>query len=306
MTRISSFTQQQGVIGQMMRAQIQVADDQRQVSTGYKADRYQGLARDTAALVSARAIESRTTQYIDLGQQIGGQVSLQDTGLSTIYDAAKSLRDSLLSSLANNSGRTIAPELESAFESGKSVLNTRYAGKYVYSGSRTDVPPFNAPDLATLSVVASPIASFFDNSQQKAEVRIDTNQVVQYGVLADDMGQTFMASVKRLGEYDAATPFSANLTTADRTMLQTELTNLDTVMDGITKLQANNGFVQKRIESVVSRHETLVTVNKQLISDISEVDMASAITKFNQDKLAVESSYNLIRQMSQINLLRYL
>lgn len=106
--------------------------------------------------------------------------------MSTVYDAAKSLRDSLLSSLANNSGRIIAPEMDSAFVSGKSVLNTKYAGKYLYSGSRTDLPPFNAPDLATLSVVASPIASFFDNSQQEEEGRIDTYQVVQYGALADD------------------------------------------------------------------------------------------------------------------------
>lgn len=76
MTRISTFTQQPGIISQMLRAQIQIVDDQRQVSTGYKADRCQGLARDTAALASAHAIESRTTQYIDLGRQIGGQVSL--------------------------------------------------------------------------------------------------------------------------------------------------------------------------------------------------------------------------------------
>jgi flagellar hook-associated protein 3 FlgL len=306
MTRISTLTQQQSIIGQMLRSQIQIADDQRQVSTGYKTDRFEGLARDTAALVSARAIESRTTQFVELGQQIAGQVSLQDTGLSTLYDAAKNLRDSLLSSLANNSGRIIAPELDSAFVSGKSVLNTRYAGKYLYSGSRTDVQPFNAVDLADLSVIASPIAGFFDNSQQKPQVRMDTNQIVEYGVLADEMGLDFMASVKRLGEYDAATPFNVSLTPADRAMLQSELTNLDAVMSGIIKLQANNGFVEKRIESIISRHETLVTVNKQLISDISEVDMAEAITRFNQDKLAVEASYNLLRQFSQLSLLNYL
>lgn len=306
MTRISTLNQQQSVIGQMLRSQIELADSQRQVSTGYKADRYEGLARDTAALVSARAIESRTTQYIELGQQINGQLSLQDTGLSTIYDAAKNLRDSLLSSLANNSGRVIVPELESAFVSGKSVLNTRYAGKYLYSGARTDVPPFNAVDLADLSVLASPIASFFYNNQQKAQVRMDQNQIVEYGVLADEMGKDFMASIKRLGEYNAATPFGVSLTPADRAILQTELTNLDAVMSGIIKLQANNGFTGKRIESIISRHESLAIVNKQLIADISEVDMAEAITRFNQDKLAVESSYNLLRQMTQISLLNFL
>ncbi len=306
MTRISTLAQQQTVVSQMLRAQTQAADSQRQVATGYKTDRFEGIARDTAALVSARAVESRTLQFIELGQQVSAQVAFQDTSLTAMYDTAKGLRDSLLHSLANNSGRTVAVDLDSAFVSGKAVLNTRYAGKYLFAGSRTDTQPFTAADLSALAAVATPVADFFQNSQQKAQVRIEQNVVIEHGILANDMGLDMMASIKRIAEHNAATPFSQVLTPADRAILQTEITNLDNVLSGIIRLQASNGFVANRIESITTRNEALETVNKQLIADISEVDMAEAISRLNQDKLSVEASYNLIRQISQLSLLDYL
>lgn len=306
MARISNLSAQQSVVSQMLRAQTQVANDQRQVATGYKTDRYEGIARDAAAFVSAQAIESRTKQFVELGKQVGAQVSLQDTSLTAIYDAAKNLRDGILNALANDSGRTIAVDLDSAFVSGKAVLNTRYAGKFLFGGSRTDVQPFSAADINALAVVATPIANFFNNSPQKPQVRIDQNVVVEYGILAGDIGLDFMASIKRMAEYNAATPIGSALTPADRALLRTELTNVENVLSGIVSLQANNGFISNRIENVTTRNESLETVNKQLIADIAEVDMAEAITRFNQDKLAVEASYNLIRQISQISLLNFL
>ena len=306
MSRISTLGQQQSLVTQMLKGQVQAAETQRQVATGNKTSSYSGIARDTAALTGARALESRTAQFVDLGKQVSAQVGLQEVNLSSLYDTAKSLRDSLLSALANNSGRTVAVDLESAFSSAKAVLNNRVGGRYLFAGSLSDIQPFNAADLNALSVVASPIASFFQNSNQKAQVRLEQNLLVEYGLLADDIGQDLMASIKRIAEYDNATPIGQYLTPADQAALQAEVTALDAAMDNITKIQAANGFAGNRIEAVNARNEELIVVNKQLIADISEVDMAEAISRLNQDKLSVEASYNLVRQLSQLSLLNFL
>lgn len=306
MSRISTLGQQQSVITQMLKSQVQAAETQRQVATGNKASSYSGIARDTAALISARALESRTTQFVDLGKQVGAQINLQEVNLSAVYDAAKSLRDGLLSGLANNSGRTVKVELENAFSSAKAALNNRAGGRYLFAGSSTDLQPFTAADLNALSAAAVPIADFFQNNDQKAQVRLEQNQVVEYGLLADDIGKDLMASIKRIAEYNNATPIGQHLTPADQTALQAEVTALDAAMDNITKLQAANGFAGNRIEAVTKRNEELIVVNKQLIADISEVDMSEAISRLNQDKLSVEASYNLVRQLSQLSLLNFL
>lgn len=306
MTRISSLAQQQALVSQMLRAQTQVAESQRQVLTGEKADRYEGITRDASALISAQAIDSRTQKFIELANQVSGQVILQDTSLNTMYETAKGLRDSILQALGNNTGRSITVDLESAFVSGKAVLNTRYAGKFLFAGTRTDLQPFSAVDVADLATVASPISSFFKNSEQKLQVRVEQNLVIEHSLLASDIGSNMMASVKRLAEYNAATPFGNVLTPADRVALQAEVTNLDNALSAIIQLQASNGFVGTRLESVTIRNQQLEVVNKQLIADLSEVDMAEAISRLNQDKLAVEASYNLVRQISQLTLLNFL
>ncbi len=306
MTRISTLAQQQALVSQMLRAQTQVAESQRQVLTGQKADRYEGIARDASALISAQAIDSRTQKFIELANQVGAQVSLQDTSLNTMYGTVKGLRDSILQALGNNTGRSISVDLDSAFVSGKAVLNTSYAGKFLFGGTRTNVQPFSAANVADLATVASPVASYFKNSPQKAQVRIEQNLAIEHGILANDVGLNMMASIKRLAEYNAATPFGNILTPADRVALQAEVTNLDNALSGIIQLQAGNGFVGTRIESVTIRNQQLEAVNKQLIADLSEVDMAEAISRLNQDKLAVEASYNLVRQISQLTLLKFL
>ncbi len=306
MTRISTYAQNQAVIAQMLRSQSQVAQTQRQVSTGEISEYYQGMARDASTLVGAKAVESRTLKFIDLGKQVINRVDFQSTGLSTMYDAADKLRQNLLNALANNSGRTVAIDVNSAFEVGKSVLNTKVNGSYLYAGSRTDIMPFSAADLADLATVANPVASYFENDTKKSQVRIDQNLVIEYGQVASEMGQDLMGSIKAMAEYNAVTPFGQYLTPADRAMIESQITFLNAAMDKIGSIEATNGIVQKRLEDIVIRHEELDVVNKRLIADVSEVDMASAISRLNQDQLAVEASYSLIRQLNKVSLLNFI
>jgi len=306
MTRISTMAQNQAVIAQMMRAQSQVAATQRQISTGEISDRYSGIARDASALVSAKAIESRTLKYIDIGKQAMARADFQAVGMNAMYDTAAKLRQDLLNALATNSGRTVALDVNAAFDTGKGLLNSKFGGRYVYAGSRTDTPPFNAADIADLATVANPVAGYFDNDGNKAQVRVDQNLVIEYGVLASDIGQDLMASVKTLAEYNAATPFSQYLTAADRAAIEAQIANLDAAMQKIGGAQAANGIVQNRLETIVIRHEDHDAVNKRLIADLSEVDMATAISRLNQDQLAVEASYSLIQQLNKISLLNFI
>lgn len=306
MTRISTLSQNQAVVLQMLRAQSQVAETQRQVSTGEIAGRYSGMARDAGALISAKAVEARTLKFIDLGRQVVNRTDFQANGLTVLYESTSRLRQSLLVALANNSGRTVASDVNTAFDSARSVLNTRVGGSYIYAGSRTDTLPFNAASLAGLANAANPIASYFDNDTNKAQVRVDQNLMLEYGIVASDMGQDLMGSIKALAEYNTATPFAQYLTPADRALLESQIAGLDTIMSQIGGLQASNGIVQNRLESIITRHEDTDIVNKRLIADISEVDMAEAISRLNQDQVAVEASYKLIQQLNKVSLLNFI
>lgn len=306
MTRISTLAQNQVVVTRMLQSQQKIAETQRQIGSGTVADRFKGIAQDTSALLGAKAVETRTAKFVALGQQVVGRLEQQDTSLATLYESAKKLREDLLGALATDSGRTISADIGNGFDIAKSVLNTRVAGNYIFSGGRTNVPPFNASTVADLAVVGNPITSYFDNFNAKAQVRIDQNLTVEYGLLADDIGQSLMASIKTLAEYDSATPFSTNLTAADEAIVQTEIANLQLVMDSITQTQALNGLTQRRVEDVIVRHEQLDVVNKNLIAGIEQVDIAEAISRLNREQLAVEAAYSLVRELNELSLLNFI
>ena len=43
-----------------------------------------------------------------------------------------------------------------------------------------------------------------------------------------------------------------------------------------------------------------------VISDIEDVDMASAVTRLNGDQTALQASYKVMAQLSQLSLLNFL
>lgn len=306
MNRVSTLSQNQIVVSRMLQSQVDIAETQRQIGSGTVADSFKGLAREATALVSAKALETRTAKFVDLGQQVVGRVQLQDSSLGAIYDTAKQLREDLLSALATDSGRTVSVNVESGFSAARSVLNTRVGGVYIFGGNRTDTEPFNATSLSDLANPGAAIPTFFDNGSSKARVRIDQELIIEYGQLADDIGQGLMTSIKTLAEYDAVTPFAANLTPADKAIVQTQIANLQLEMDKITQIQAENGLTQGRIEDILIRHEELDVVNKGLIADIQDVDLSEAISRLNREQLAVEAAYSLIRELNELSLLNFI
>ena len=70
--------------------------------------------------------------------------------------------------------------------------------------------------------------------------------------------------------------------------------------------QVENGVRQNRLDSVLQQHETTGNVVTGVISDIEDVDMASAVTKLNGDQTALQASYKVMAQLSQLSLLNFL
>ena len=143
MTRIAPFAQQQLILSQSLNAQARVFDLQTQVATGKTAQDYAGISKDAGRLLSLETARSRNSQFLD---NIGVQeqrLQLIDLGLESLDSAAREVRGLLDSALA--SPVALANDL-AAFAANTrhlvvDVLNTRDGSRYLFGGTRTDVPP---------------------------------------------------------------------------------------------------------------------------------------------------------------------
>ena len=74
----------------------------------------------------------------------------------------------------------------------------------------------------------------------------------------------------------------------------------------LTTRTSNNGIRLSLLEATQRHHEEQMTFTKTFITEIEDVDIAEAITRLNQDQLALESSMGVMAQISRLSLLDFL
>jgi len=84
------------------------------------------------------------------------------------------------------------------------------------------------------------------------------------------------------------------------------LQRLNNTIDTIDKFHATNGVNQMAIEDVQERHQQDINFMKVFITDIEEVDIGEAISKMQQDQVALEASYRVLSQVSRSTLLDFI
>ncbi len=221
MTRVTDHARSQLMLDQLLRLQQQSFETERQVSTGKKAQYYKDIPKDAGVLLSAKAFEARTEQYQETSLQVLGRLDLQNVQLQSLADSADDLRQTVLDSVSIGSGIGLMAQITQIYETAVGIMNTQVDGKYIYSETRSDTPPVNAPTIADL-IAAPSAAAVFDNNDLKQSVRIDDGVVVEFGVLANDIATNLFDAIKRIADYDAnvvTVPFQNSLTSAQRTFL---------------------------------------------------------------------------------------
>jgi flagellar hook-associated protein 3 FlgL len=305
MVRVSSFGQQQVLLQGIMNNQLKVFEDQRQISSGKKFDDYEGLAGQTNTVLGSRSFQSRVESYQQTIDTIRGKLDANDVQVSGMISAMERLKESIQTSLANNQAEGFSELLDQTFNFVANGLNTNFDGTYLFSGAETGTIPVNVTELADLAALGS-VSDAFDNASTAFEARIADGVDLEFGLLASDIGQDSFQELLDLYTLDQATPFEGELDATQFSQLQTQIASLDSAIDGLRQIQVSNGLAFERLEVVDEQHADTVVFLQTFIADIEDVDIAEAITKLNNDQLALEASYQSIGSLSQLSLLRFL
>jgi flagellar hook-associated protein 3 FlgL len=186
-------------------------------------------------------------------------------------------------------------------------LNTQNDGVYVFGGGVTQTAPISAPDLATLAA-APTAASVFQNGNFTATSKLDAHTTVKTGILASDVAQPLVAVFQAIAAYNAGPsgPLGDPLTPAQTTFLQSQLKAFDTANTTVTGYQAQNGSVQSEVSGQITDQQHQATTLTNLISDKTDVDMATALTKLTQAQTAVQASAQVLAGLKTDSLLSVL
>lgn len=303
--RVSSFGQQQLLIRSIMENQERLFEDQRQVSTGKKADDFRGLAGETGTILGARSFKSRIETYEQTIGTIRGKLDANDVQITGILDGMEDLKEDIQTMLANGQAQGFDELLEQTFRFTVNSLNTNFDGTYLFSGAETGTQPVNVSTLAELSA-APTTADVFDNAAIAFEARIADGVNLEFGLLASDLATGIFDELRALYDQDVLTPFEGEIDQAQFDFLQNSLQTLTTEIDELRRHHVSNGLSFERLEVIDQQHKDSSLFLETFIADLEDVNIAEAVTRLNNDQVALEASYQAISSLNQLTLLRFL
>lgn len=305
--RIATNSIHQLAASDIQNAQLELFEAQRQTGSEKKANDLKGYARDAKAIVFARGFVAQAEAYAASSAEVANRLGTQDIALEQIHDSSQSTRLALTEALALDSGRDLVQRIDAEFSTALGALNMTHAGRYVFGGVRDDQPPVNINAMSDLAGLAGG-ADAFDNALIPARAQLDTDTSIEVAPLANNVGTDLFDSYKRIYDYSVSIGgFGDQLTAADRTFLENEIQQLNTITSDLTATHAANGTVQKRVDNVVTRQTQERDYFENLSAGLEGIDLAEVASRLTQAQLRMQASvqaYMTLKDTSLLNLLR--
>lgn len=308
MTRVSTVGNYSAVLANLMAAQQRQVEAGKIVSTRKNGTDLKDYARSAEMLTAMRSIASRVDGYVNQNTLIADKLATQDFALNQYSDSISATREAIASALAAGRADNLISEIEANLRNGVQAMNSRYGGKYLFSGGQIDTQPVSTETLSDLTAPATTIADNFHNDTFVVQAKVDDATTVKTGILASDMGTNVLTAYKAIQTFQESAdgPLTGVLTDAQRTFLEGVLTTWDQLHSDAVDLTARNGMAQSRVEGVktdlLNRQDSLAG----MMGDITDANMAEAVTRMEQAQLSVQAAaqvFTTLKESSLLNLL---
>jgi flagellar hook-associated protein 3 FlgL len=305
MTRVSTFSHQQSLLGASNRQQEAIQKSQLQLATGKKGTTYAGYGAQSSAIISSRTLKANAQNFADLNKQLGTRLELSSVHLQSLYDSAASVRDSVRSALAQGRADGLAATLNSEVQASATALNSQFNGRYLFGGARASVAPVAVSSLNDLAALPSASVAF------KNDTLVEQNQIsdgisVVVGTLADDVGLGLFNSLHSLAQLNQNEPLTGVLSATQTAALSGQLAQLDTAISAIQSAQGALGVTQSRVESQAIQAQNRADDLDVFLSKIEDVNIAEVITRLQAQQTALQATYKVTSDLSQLSLLKYI
>ncbi|MBI1360299.1 MAG: hypothetical protein GC155_08455 [Alphaproteobacteria bacterium] len=304
--RISSAMIPLSALANISLAQQQLVEAARQSSAQTKATDMMGYGQQTQTLISAQRLIARSQSFISTSNEMKTRMSIQDVALGRAADQIAKLKDDLFQNLSLESGEGVRSELEETFSVLKDAMNTNVGGRYLFGGVQNDKQPITATSLDNLA--ANPLTSSIQQGSTSQVVRIEDGRTISTGLVASDIITQSLAAVQSLTQTDNGTdgPFGGTLTDNQKTAITNVLSQLTDAYNGLLSAQAENGRLQKDVESAATRQQSQLDSLNGAVGDITNVDLAEVAVKLNQAQYAYQASASVFASIKGLSLLNYL
>ena len=295
MVRTGDVAQSNLLNSQLGSIQQRLRDDQLAIATGKAARSYADIADQSGMLVRVKEQLELSSVHITQNNRAVDKMNVMQSSVGDIAEIGERLRTMLVQRLNGGLGESVPlhQEIDSMMEQTVAALNVKLDGTYLFAGSRTDTVPVQLDGAVNNS---ADLAGFYHGDDVVMTVRADTDIQIAYGANASEF-EGFLAAMADAKE--------AHLN-GDQEALQTALDDLTDQLSFVADKQAEIGTGAARLESTISSQQAEADFLGQMVSDIEDADLATAMANIARYQVTIEASYLAISRINSLSLADYI
>jgi flagellar hook-associated protein 3 FlgL len=297
--RVATFAGTGSLLTAALRVQAEEARITLQQSSNLVSTDYGGLGVTSGRVIDLEASITRSKAYAQAATTADARVTQMYSAVDSMIDLVTAFKSDLVSfdeAVADDGTDTLADGAADALESLVSLLNTRWDGRCLFSGSAVGTAPVDVDGLAAQTVPTTADTSYYRGDDTIAAVKVGAERTVTYGVTAD--ADAFEKAVRALSLIAAGN--------ADEDTLSEASDLLDAAIDGMAAVQSGLSRDAADLETAISDQEDYQSFASGLVDDLTEVDIAAAAADLSTYQAQLEAAYAAIGKIQSLSLSSYL
>jgi flagellin-like hook-associated protein FlgL len=275
----------------------------------------------TRALAVSQSI-ALNAQYSASRAQATHNLMLEDGALTSVTSVLQSIKTGIIEAgngtMSDADRTTIATTLQSSLDQLQGLANTDDGnGQFLFAGFKSGSPPF-----VSQTDVSGKVSISYAGDQGQRLLQVDVSRQMA----ATDDGRSIFQTLQGGASYVGAAGadmFSAisDVITALRTpvdnagpaaqaQLQAALgianRNITNAHDNVLTVRASVGSRLQELDALTVTGDNRTVYDKSYLSDLQDLDYASAMAEFYQRQTALQASQQTFVKIQQISLFNYL
>lgn len=298
--RIGTYAIFQSTLKDMGNTQNQLINLQMQLSSGLKAQDYAGISSQAEQFLDIEKKITQSDTYLKNNKLVDARLQITSSALDRIIEAATTLKNIISTRRSGVQGtlNAFAEQLTDQWQTISAQLNISSEGRYLFSGTATDVKPVDTTALPELTSLGVPDDGYYQGSKENIVIRAHEEISFEYNVRADNPAfQKIFAGIS-MGKYGD--------TNNDDNALARAYDLVEGGLKDIITLQATVNSNKVAIDDINTQHQSLRLYWQGLKEEIVNTDLVAVSTQVAINQGILQASFQAFARINSLRLSDFL
>ena len=299
-SRISTYALHNTTINNFNKLQGDLSVLQDQVSSGLKGRDFEAYNGQVEQLVGLEKEVNRLNEYIENNAVTVSRLQTQENSLSQLIDISNSVFNLMVGENPGNANPAVFTEQMNQLRFAiADELNVNIAGRYLFGGTRTDLPPvIDEPEVPGAFVAGVPDDGYYQGSKENVTSRAQDNVEFEYEARADNPAFQKLFTAMSLAEEGSAE--------GDRAKMDAAKDLAQEATEEIIALQASVSSRRVDVDRITQKHTQQVLYFTGVVEDIANVDTVAAASRIAIDQATLTATFQVFARISSLRLSDFL